>query len=250
METGQLYLLIKKMKFSIIICTYNVAERLPKTLDSILLQTCDDYEVVVIDGASTDGTQDVIDSYVQRFSGKLRWISEKDSGIYNAMNKGVKMASGEFLNVIGAGDWLEKDALKNAANCIKNHPGMDAVNGVLRMWDKDQKQEFLVQTVPEVLPTKPMQHPALYYKKSLHDRFGLYDESYKIVSDYVFCLKAFYLGYAKTQAFDAVVDNYILDGISYTNTEQCHKENHRALVELGIIKKKSLLDLLKSVKFF
>lgn len=226
------------MKFSIIICTYNSAKRLPKTLDSILAQTSDDFEVVVIDGASSDGIQDVINSYENKFVGKLRWISEKDTGVYNAMNKGIRMAKGEYLNVIGAGDWLEKDALEQANNCIEKHPDIDAVYGVLRMWDKNLEKEFLVQTYPDMLLTQPMQHPALYYKKSLHDRFGLYDESYKIVADYVFCTRAFYLGNATAQSFDAVVDNYILDGIS-SDAEKCAKENKRARVEFEILIKEA-----------
>ena len=125
------------MKFSIIICTYNSAGRLPKTLDSILAQACDDFEVIVVDGASTDGTLDVIKDYAEKFAGKLRWISEKDSGIYNAMNKGVKIANGEFLNVIGAGDWIERDALENARKCIEGNPDTDAVYGKTRIWDKN-----------------------------------------------------------------------------------------------------------------
>ena len=100
------------MKLSIIICTYNVVERLRKTLDSILEQNIGDYEVIIVDGDSNDGTLDIIKEYEIFFQGKLKWISEKDTGIYNAMNKGGRSAKGEYLNINGAGEWLEKGVLK------------------------------------------------------------------------------------------------------------------------------------------
>lgn len=222
------------MKFSIIICTYNAAKKLPKTLDSILAQTYKNYEIVIIDGASTDGTQGVIKEYEHKFEGRLRWISEKDEGLYNALNKGLKLAKGDFLNVVGAGDWLEEDALKKAVECIDKNPNADAVYGKLRVWDKGLKNSYLLQSGPDMLLGHPMQHPALYYKRELHDTYGFYSENYKIASDYLFCMKAFLVGNAKAVAFDEIVDNFITDGISSTNTDQCDKENMMVRQQLGL----------------
>lgn len=236
------------MKFSIIICTSNAAKRLPKTLDSILTQTFSDFEVVVIDGASSDGTQKVIKEYGQKFGGKLKWISEPDSGLYNAVNKGVKMASGKFLNVVGAGDWLEPNALEQAAKCIEKNPEAEAVYGKTRVWDKNLTKSRLLQTSPEILPTSPMQHPSLFCKKNLHDKFGLYDESYRIAADYAFCLKAFCNGKVKAQSFDAVVDNFVQDGISSMNQVLCLKENFRARREAGVKTKASYQEALNMMK--
>jgi glycosyltransferase involved in cell wall biosynthesis len=236
------------MIFSIIIATRNAAGRLPKTLDSLLVQTLGDFEVIVIDGASSDGTQKVIKEHEQKFQGKLKWISEKDSGLYNAINKGVKMAGGEFLNIVGAGDWLEPDALEQASRCIEKYPEVDAAYGKTRVWDEDLKTSRLLQTSPEQLPIQPMQHPSLYYKKTLHDKFGLYDENYKIAADYVFCLKVFYNGKAQAQVFDAIADNYVIDGISATKEGLCVKENFRARREAGVKTKASLREALNFVK--
>lgn len=236
------------MKFSIIICTHNVADRLPKTLDSFLAQTLDDFEVIVIDGASSDGTQKVIEGYEQKFAGRLKWISEKDSGLYNAINKGVKMADGEFLNVVGAGDWLEPRALEEAAKCAELHPEADAVFGKTRVWDKDLTKSRFLQTSPETLPSQPMQHPSLFYKKTLHDKFGFYDESYRIAADYAFCLKVFWNGKAKTQAFDAIADNFVQDGISSSRVGLCVRENFRARRESGVKTKASRREALNFAK--
>lgn len=236
------------MKFSIIICTRNAADCLPKTLGSLLAQTFGDFEIVMVDGKSTDGTPDVIKEYEEKFAGRLRWISEKDSGVYEAMNKGVKMAKGEFLCMVGAGDWLESNALEEAAKCAGEHPEVDAVFGKTRVWDKDLAKSRLLQTSPETLPSQPMQHPSLYYKKTLHDKFGLYDESYCIAADYAFCLKVFHNGKAKAQIFDAVVDNYVLDGISAAREGLCVKENFRARREADVKTKASLREALNFVK--
>jgi hypothetical protein len=150
------------------------------------------------------------------------------------MNKGVKMARGRYLSVIGAGDWLEDGALEKVFKIMANNSEADAIYAKTRIWDKDLKEGKIIQTVVEILPSQPMQHPALYYKKELHNKFGLYDESYKIVADYLFCLKAFYFGRASVKLIDAVTVNFVMDGVSSNNTKECEIENKRARKELGI----------------
>ncbi len=236
------------MKFSIIICSFNSVKRLPKTLSSILAQNCKEYEIIVIDGASSDGTLDVIKEYEKKFCGKLNYVSEKDRGIYDAMNKGIGMAKGEFLVVIGAGDWFEKNAFEKATECIEKNPETDAVFGKTRIWDADLKKNEIVQTMPNELPEHPMQHPALFYKKSLHNKFGIYDESYNIAADYAFCLKAFYAGKTRVVPFDVVVSNFVMDGVSSNNQIRALRENKRALAEVGLRHKRYLIEYLTHYK--
>lgn len=222
------------MKFSVIICTYNSAKRLPKTLDAILSQQYYDYEIIIVDGASVDGTLGIIKSYAEKFGGRLEWISEPDRGIYNAINKGVEMSRGEFLNIIGAGDWLEDGALENVAKIIAENPQVDAVFGKTCVWDAELKEKKIVQTMPEELPSHPMQHPALFYKKVLHDKFGLYDESYKIAADYAFCLKTFYIGKVIAVPIDVIVANFVMDGASSQNNLAVLLENIKARKAVGV----------------
>jgi len=211
-------------------------------------QNFDDYEVIIVDGASTDSTPSIIRDYESKFSGKLRWISEKDTGIYSAVNKGIKIAQGDFLNIIGAGDWLEVDAIEMAYECADAHPEADAVYGKTRIWDKNIKTSRLVQTSVEMLPVHPMQHPSLFYKKSLHDKFGFYDESYKIAADYEFCLKAFYQGKSKVTLFNAIIDNFVMGGISSANHLKTLKENRRALHKVGLKQKDFLCQIITYYK--
>ena len=122
------------MFLSIITINRNNAEGLKKTLESVASQTCRDFEHIIIDGASTDGSVDVIKDYVASPSGKnvSYWISEPDSGIYNAMNKGIKKASGDYISLLNSGDWYEPDACaiisENAEKTVTNNSTTNAQN--------------------------------------------------------------------------------------------------------------------------
>lgn len=99
-------------KVSIITACYNSEKTIERTLKSVLAQTYSNYEYIIIDGMSTDDTLKIIDAYRNAFGSKLKVVSERDSGIYNAMNKGIKMASGELVGIINSDDWYEPDALQ------------------------------------------------------------------------------------------------------------------------------------------
>ena len=93
------------MTITIITATYNSAATVRDTFDSILSQTYSDIEYIVVDGASTDGTVDIIKSYEPRFNGRMRWINEADKGIYDAMNKGIAMATGDVIGILNSDDF-------------------------------------------------------------------------------------------------------------------------------------------------
>ena len=92
------------MKVSIITATYNSAATLRDTLDSVLAQTYQDIEYIIVDGLSADGTQEIVKAYEPRFGGRLRLVSEKDKGLYDAMNKGLRMATGDIVGVLNSDD--------------------------------------------------------------------------------------------------------------------------------------------------
>jgi len=170
------------MKLSIITINYNNAGGLKKTLDSILGQTEKAFEYIVIDGGSTDGSKELL----EKSSGISYRISEKDNGIYHAMNKGIVKAQGEYLLFINSGDRLcEPDTLKKIFPHLN---GVGIVYGNLKIDESGQLKDGFM---PDVIDLKQMMndtlwHPVSFIKRELFDKYGLYKTDYKICGDYDF----------------------------------------------------------------
>jgi len=200
------------MKLSVITINYNNAEGLNRTLMSVVSQTWKEFEYIVIDGASNDGSIDVIKS----FDGVIDlWISEKDTGVFNAMNKGIKNATSDYLLFLNSGDFLvNKDVLKNVflekysedilcGSCLVSDKGKLVFT--TNPPDKFQLSHFFNATIA---------HQSTFIKRSLFDRFGFYREDLKLMADWEFWIRAIILGKATTKKIDFVISDFNLDGIS------------------------------------
>ena len=170
---------------SIIIPTYNSAKTLPDCLDSIISQTFIDYEVLIINGLSNDDTVAIAKSYNNN---KIKVFSEKDNGIYDAMNKGIRLSSGAWLYFIGSDDSLfDSNVLKSVSDVLQNSKsemvyGNVIINGTPQ-WGYDGQiydGEFSVGT----LLRKNIAHQAIFYKKDIFDVIGNYNITYKVCADY------------------------------------------------------------------
>lgn len=200
------------MKLSIITVNLNNAAGLEKTAESIVSQTFTDFEWIVIDGGSTDGSVDVIRKYEDRIT---YWVSEKDSGIYNAMNKGVKVAKGEYLQFLNSGDCLadknvvaDFNKFNSCCSIIYGDVYQIQGNRVIR------KRIYGELSFLEILVSS-LSHQSSYILRDLLIRFP-YNENYKIVSDWEFWIKMI-LGGQKFQHFNRFVSCYDMNGISETN---------------------------------
>lgn len=178
------------MKFSIITPSYNSEKTIRRTIESVLKQTYQDYEYIIIDGDSTDNTLEIIKQYGGIFGEKLKVISEKDNGIYDAMNKGIRLACGDLIGIINSDDWYELNTLENVVN-DENIDGNCIYYGFLRFWEGGiekscalYRHEFLRETM--------INHPACFVAKKIYDEYGLYDCGYKAAADYEFMLRVFY----------------------------------------------------------
>lgn len=181
------------------------------TVSSVKNQTWQEFEYIIIDGGSIDGSKEYLESQTQFVDA---WISEKDSGIYNAMNKGIKLAKGEYLLFLNSGDHLfNENVLKQnyASLTEKDLICFDlqmVMNGVSKIAKASSNICF------SHLYTSSLPHPATFIKRELFNTVGLYDESLKIVSDWKFFLLAlfkFNCSYAKV---DQTLSTFYLDGIS------------------------------------
>ena len=186
-----------EIMISIITATYNSAETLNDTIKSVLCQTNKDFEYIIVDGGSTDETIDIVKSYESEFSGKLKWVSEKDKGIYDAMNKGIKMASGDIIGILNSDDYYTSDdILQTIADAFKCQ-NVDAIYGDIH-FIKDGVPDKCVRYYSSRL-FSPFwlrfgfmpAHPSFYCKRDVFDKSGLYRLDYKIGSDYEMMVRLF-----------------------------------------------------------
>lgn len=170
------------MKISIVTINFNDVKGLKKTFDSVLAQTYKNIEYIVIDGGSSDGSAELIEKY----QGKIAyWISEKDRGIYNAMNKGIAKATGDYIVFINSGDELSSDhAIADIVPLLNNH---GVVYSDIEV--SENGQAFSRRTYPPLVTfrffvTSSIPHPGCFIRTDLFNQFGNYDETLKISSDW------------------------------------------------------------------
>ena len=180
------------MFLSIITACFNSAKTLSRTMDSILAQRFCDYEYIIVDGGSTDGTIDLIKKYELLFGGRLKWKSEKDKGIYDAFNKGIKQSRGQYIWIVNSDDYIEPDALDFINNLIReyNLTDLPVISGALRYFDEVTNKELYKEFISSEKSKKYYKidstcvvHPATLVPKQTYDRFGLYDDRFAILAD-------------------------------------------------------------------
>lgn len=198
-------------KISIISINYNNLEGLKRTVESVVNQTWNEFEYIIIDGGSTDGSKEYIESQTASID---YWVSENDSGIYNAMNKGIKVATGEYLFFLNSGDDLiDIDVLDRINNHLEVEDiiyfDINLVDGVKLSLKKCPDKISFSFLFNDALP-----HQSTFIRKSLFDKIGNYDECYKIVSDWKFCLIAIFKENASYKHVEGVLSNFYLDGLS------------------------------------
>lgn len=223
---------------SIITINRNNVSGLEKTIHSVLSQSTTEFEYIIIDGASNDGSVETIRRYADCFGERMKWISEPDKGIYNAMNKGIRMADGEYVEFLNSGDALVAlDVVEKMYKALEdnNYPSIlygnmlkDMPNGkILR--DKCFAGEDITFLG---FYTGTLNHSPAYIKKDLFDKYGLYDESLKIVSDWKWYLQAIILGEEKPIYTDIDVTLFDMHGISETNKDLDKAERKQVLEQL------------------
>jgi len=198
--------------FSIIIPVFNGAATLSDALNSILNQTFTNYEVIVIDGLSTDNTMSVINSYAKELP--LQYLSEPDKGIYDAMNKGIKLSCGDWLYFMGSDDTLyEAKVLSAIHQELSNNP-CDLIYG--NVIGQLSNTKYAYDTVDRVL-TEGLHHQSAFYKRTLFEELGGYSNSFKIAADYHFILKVFVSKLYKTHYVNIDICLYGESGFSSQN---------------------------------
>jgi glycosyltransferase involved in cell wall biosynthesis len=215
-------------QFSIITVVYNDAVNLEKTIKSVISQTYRNFEYIVIDGGSKDNTLDIIKKYQQHIS---LWKSEPDKGIYDAMNKGILCAKGEFINFLNAGDtYYSPEVLEWVADEHIKHSSAEIIYGqAVRLSSETSQLKFVKGgkiTTANLFTSTPFCHQAIFYKTSTFREIGPYDYSYKVTADYQWLIRY----YNSRQHLDKIhfiasnVVEYVEGGYSFKNIHKAARE--------------------------
>ena len=187
------------MTISIITATYNSEATIESTLKSVLLQTYKDIDYWIIDGCSDDNTLDIVRRYEPLFNGRLHWISERDRGIYDAMNKGISRSIGDVVGILNSDDYFtSNDIIQAIADTFNADETLDAIYGdihfvnyknpakIVRYYSSEWFRPFWLRF--GFMPA----HPSFYARRSVYVQSGEYSLDYKIASDYDMMVRLFY----------------------------------------------------------
>lgn len=194
--------------FSIILPTYRVETVIGECLESLLRQTCTDYEILVMDGGSNDKTLELVSKQAAAFDGRLILRSGKDTGVYDAMNQGVSLARGEWLYFLGADDRLhDPQVLEKVAQFFHLHPDRQLVYGDVIMRSDSRRYDGGFD-LNKLLLQGNICHQAVFYRRTVFDKIGLYNLRYRIWADWDLNIRCFQRPELLHKHLDLVVADY------------------------------------------
>lgn len=233
-----------KPLISIVTPCFNSEKTIERTFDSILQQDFELYEYIVVDGGSTDGTIDIIKEYVSRFNGKMKYISERDKGIYDAMNKGIKMSKGMVIGIINSDDYYEKNTLQEVANIIDSTCKYQVIYGAMRIVNEKEEELEISIHKHNNIKNKMMHHPSCFISRNIYFDIAMYDLSFRYSADYDFLLKLSENMNVRFTPTYKILSNFTVGGSSYS--AKAFQETNVIRYKYGLIsKRKYTLDSLK-----
>lgn len=241
------------MKISLITVTYNSSKTLKTTLESILNQLHTDYEYIVVDGASKDNTVALLKEYEPKFKNNIKWISEPDKGLYDAMNKGIRMATGDVIGVLNSDDFFtSNDILRQVSEALEKNKNLDAVYGDIHFVNPDNLEKCIRYYSSKVFKRGLMRlgfmpaHPSFYMRKACFEKYGLYKTDYKIAADFEYLLRVIFKHKIRTQYIPVDMVTMRTGGASTSGLKshmKIMKEHLKAFRENGIYTNVFLLSL-------
>lgn len=230
------------MKISIITASYNSDNNIQRAIDSVASQDYDNIEHIIVDGGSTDNTLKIIETNKHKIS---IYISEKDKGIYDALNKGIKMATGDVIGFLNSDDvFTNKHVISRVVNCLKIKKS-DVVYGnlVYQSKEKEENKKTIRYWKSNVYSPGCLKwgwmppHPTVYCKREIYDTWGLYDDNFKISADYDFILRIFKQPTISKAFLPTIIVKMDLGGISNNSLKNIIRksyEDYKAIKGNGI----------------
>ena len=240
------------MKISVITVTYNSEKTIRDTLESVLRQTYRDIEYIIVDGASKDRTIEIVKEYESALEGRLRYVSEVDHGAYEAMNKGLGMATGDVVGFLNSDDFFtSNDVIQDVASTIESND-IDAVYGDVHFVKTDDVSER-VRYYSSRFFTRPLMrfgfmpaHPSFYCRRNAYLKYGGFDTSYKIAADFENLLRMIYIHRIRMKYIKKDFVTMRLGGIStagMASRKLIMKEHLHAMKKNGVYSNFFLLSL-------
>ena len=228
------------MRVSIITVSFNSEFTIEDTISSVLAQTYPEIEYIIIDGGSTDGTRDVINSFGTKIT---KFISESDNGMYDALNKGIRLASGDIVGILNSDDFFYNNTVIERVVESFRENEIDAVFGDVQFVDRVTTSKVVRYYSSKHFETARFRfgfmpaHPTFYVKRDLFEKFGFYKTDYKIAADFELLMRFLYINHVRYKYLEMPFVSMRTGGISNKSLKSniiLNKEIARACKENGI----------------
>lgn len=219
---------------SVLTPCYNSESTIEQTLISIENQTYKNIEYIIIDGGSVDRTLALIEEHRNRLPQRITIVSEKDNGIYDAMNKGICLAKGQLIGIVNSDDWYEKDTIEQAVRHYQNN-SYEVVYGMQRNYFKNKEKSIFIYH-HDFLSEQMITHSTCFVTKQAYDRFGLFDTKYRSAADYDLMLRFWESQQVVFTPVMQVMSNFRLGGMS--SSQKGVRENALIRYTRGYISRK------------
>ena len=229
------------MKISIITAPCNSGTTLRDTINSVLSQNYTDFQHIIVDGGSKDNTLEIIKEYEPKYNGRLKWVSEKDNGLYDAMNKGIAMADGEIVGILNSDDFYSSSDILNSI--AKNIEGYDAIYGDIHFVNGSDLDKVVRYFSSQNFSPWKMRfgfmpaHPSFYCRRDLYVKYGYYDLNFPIGADFEMLVRLILINNIRTKYLPLDFVTMRTGGVSTSGIRshnQISKDIVRALRQNGI----------------
>lgn len=232
---------MKEIKITIITISYNSEKTIENTIKSVINQNYNNIEYIIIDGGSSDGTMSIINKYKDKIN---KIVSEKDRGISDAFNKGIKMATGDLICMINSDDLMNENAAQSVAEVYEEN--VDIYYGDIISVDQYKNRiRRKPRKLKRFLYSQPIYHQSTYINKRAYEKFGLYDINLKMAMDYELLYKM-YLGGVKFKYINKALATFSLEGLSGSNELKNAKIVYKVSLQCGTPKRSAFLYLVRS----
>lgn len=194
-------------------------------IESVLNQTYKNIEYILVDGGSGDSTVEIIESYQKNFGSRMRWISEPDTGLYDAMNKGINLTTGDVIGILNSDDFFADENVVEKVAMEFDHPEVDAVIGDIVFIKEDQEDKILRKySAKKWSPAKfawgyMPPHPSFFAKKGVFEKYGNYRTDYKIAADYELLIRFLLVHGVKYHYIPLITTKMRMGGVSTKNLQ-------------------------------